>query len=94
MFEELGQKINLYLTKLSKQLICFEFNLNRHSDILNMKNSSIKLFDYYRPEYEILEFYKINENCSIEDLATLMPTSIGKLFLGDNLTQNAVKYIF
>lgn len=78
MFEELGQKVNLYLTKLGKQLICFEFNLNKYSNIQNMKNSSIKLFDYYRPEYEILEFYKLNETCTVEDLATLIPTTVGK----------------
>lgn len=79
MFEELDEKVNLYLTKLGKQLMCFEFNLNKYSDIQNMKNSSIKLFDYYKPEYEILAFYTIKENCSIEDFSKLLPTHFGEL---------------
>lgn len=78
MFEELEEKVNLYLTKISKQLICFEFNIHKYSEIKNLKNSSIKLFDYYRPEYEIFEVYTIKENCSIVDIATLIPTFGGK----------------
>lgn len=83
MFEELGQTVNLYLTKLGKQLVCFEFNLNKYSNIENMKNASIKLFDYYKPEYEIWDFYKIHENCTVDDISTIIPTFIGKydLFL-------------
>lgn len=79
MFEELGEQVNLYLTKLGKQLVCFEFNLNKYSNVRHMKNASIKLFDYYRPEYEIMEFYKISENCTIGDISTIIPTFIGKL---------------
>ncbi|KAJ8928546.1 hypothetical protein NQ314_018884 [Rhamnusium bicolor] len=63
MFEELKNKINLYFTKLDKQLVCFSFNINENSIVETRKDSVVKLYDYYRPEYEVVEFYRINDKC-------------------------------
>lgn len=66
MFEELQNKVNIYFTKLDKQLTCFSFNINENSLVNSRKDSIVKLYDYYRPEYEIIQFYSIN-NCHINN---------------------------
>ncbi|KAJ8911706.1 hypothetical protein NQ315_013168, partial [Exocentrus adspersus] len=66
MFEELNNKVNIYFTKLDKQLVCFSFNINENAMVDSRKDALVKLYDYYRPQYEIVEFYKIN-NCQMNE---------------------------
>lgn len=63
MFEELEQKIVLYLTKLSNKQVCVNFNINENAVVKSRSNSTVKLYDYYKPEFHVSLFYKIKENC-------------------------------
>ncbi|XP_028141183.1 alpha-2-macroglobulin-like isoform X2 [Diabrotica virgifera virgifera] len=63
MFEEKDDKVNFYFTKLDKHLVCFTFNINENYLIEERKNSLVKVYDYYNPEYEIQQFYNISEEC-------------------------------
>nr|CAH7731883.1 unnamed protein product [Callosobruchus chinensis] len=63
MFEEEDNKVNIYFTKVDKQLTCFSFNINENSEIEGRKDSLVKVFDYYRPEYNILQFYALSSSC-------------------------------
>ncbi|KAJ8938252.1 hypothetical protein NQ318_001785, partial [Aromia moschata] len=78
MFEELANKVNLYFTKLDKQLTCFSFNINEHALVESRKDSVVKLYDYYRPEYEILQFYSINNKCNFNDSIVIPEILSGK----------------
>jgi CD109 antigen len=69
MFEELEQKIVLYLTKLNSQQICVNFNINENAIVHSRSNSTIKLYDYYKPEYSVLQYYKISEKCKFNNSA-------------------------
>ncbi|KAJ8978716.1 hypothetical protein NQ317_015964 [Molorchus minor] len=42
MFEELKNKVNIYFTKLDKQLTCFSFNINEHSLVEARTDSIIR----------------------------------------------------
>ncbi|CAH1996547.1 unnamed protein product [Acanthoscelides obtectus] len=63
MFEEEDNKVNIYFTKVDKQLMCFSFNINENTEIEGRKDSVVKVFDYYRPEYNILQFYTLSSSC-------------------------------
>lgn len=76
MFEEQGKKVNLYFTKIDKHLVCFTFNIYEHSMVETRKDSLIKLFDYYKPEFEVLQFYGINKSC--ENISAQIPEIIGE----------------
>lgn len=78
MFEEQQNKINIYFTKLNKQLTCFSFNINENSLVNSRKNSIVKLYNYYRPEYEIVQFYSIN-NCHLNN-SNAIPEITGNQF--------------
>ncbi|CAG9766184.1 unnamed protein product [Ceutorhynchus assimilis] len=64
MFEEKDEQINFYFTNLGKNQVCFTFNINENVPVEDRKEGLIKLYDYYRPENSILQFYKIISNCS------------------------------
>ncbi|XP_044265167.1 alpha-2-macroglobulin-like isoform X2 [Tribolium madens] len=63
MFEELEEKIVLYLTKLGNRQMCVNFNINENAIVKSRTNSTVKLYDYYKPEYQVSQFYKIKDNC-------------------------------
>nr|XP_008195453.1 PREDICTED: pregnancy zone protein [Tribolium castaneum] len=65
MFEELEEKIVLYLTKLGNRQMCVNFNINENAIVKSRSNSTVKLYDYYKPEYQVSQFYKIKENCTV-----------------------------
>ncbi|RZC36886.1 pregnancy zone protein-like, partial [Asbolus verrucosus] len=67
MFEELQQKIILYFTKLDAQQICINFNINENAVVHSRSESTVKLYDYYKPEYAVLQFYKINDKCKFNN---------------------------
>lgn len=67
-FEENNNQIILYITKLSKEQICVNFKINENTLVEEKKNSVVKLYDYYKPEYENLQFYAMNTCENIENL--------------------------
>lgn len=67
-FEEIDNQIILYITKLSKEQICINFNINENVLVEERKESTVKLYDYYKPEYENLQFYTVNACENVENL--------------------------
>lgn len=53
MFEERKNDVVLYFTRVTDEHICAPFIINENSAVQGRKNSSVKLYDYYRPENEI-----------------------------------------
>ncbi|XP_049817832.1 murinoglobulin-2-like isoform X2 [Aethina tumida] len=67
MFEEIKNQVVLYLTKLSNEQVCITFNINENTLVETRKDSIIKLYDYYKPEYESVQFYHMNKECLINN---------------------------
>lgn len=79
MFEEKESQINIYFTNLGKNQVCFSFKINEYLSIENRKETLVKLYDYYRPEQNILQFYKIINNCSRSTIEGLMDRGTPKI---------------
>lgn len=45
----------LYFTKLASEQICAPFIISENNKIENYSNSTIKVYDYYKPEFEASE---------------------------------------
>ncbi|CAH0550920.1 unnamed protein product [Brassicogethes aeneus] len=67
MFEEVKNQVVLYFTKLNNEQVCFTFNINENSVVETRKDSVIKLYDYYKPEYENVQLYQMNKDCSLKN---------------------------
>lgn len=59
-FEEENNQVLLYLTGLAKEQICVPFVISESNKIDDRSNSTVKIYDYYKPEFEAFELYKIN----------------------------------
>ncbi|XP_050293499.1 murinoglobulin-1-like [Anthonomus grandis grandis] len=66
-FEEKDTQVNFYFTNLGANQLCFSFNVYENLPIEDRRDSLVKLYDYYRPERSLLQFYKIINNCSTDD---------------------------
>ncbi|KAH1001220.1 hypothetical protein HUJ04_013457 [Dendroctonus ponderosae] len=64
MFEEKGDQINIYFTSLGRSSVCFTIKISENLPVENRKGSLVKLYDYYRPEQNVLRFYSLVNNCS------------------------------
>lgn len=79
MFEEVKDRVVFYFTKLDKEVRCFSFGINENTFVDRRTGSMAKLFDYYKPEFENIELYTI-QNCngsaeSTEELTTMISTT-------------------
>lgn len=52
MFEELRNHVILYFTEVTSEQICAPFIINENSIVEERKNSTAKIYDYYKPEFE------------------------------------------
>ncbi|KAH1006159.1 hypothetical protein HUJ05_006923 [Dendroctonus ponderosae] len=59
MFEEKDDQINIYFTSLGRSSVCFTINISENLPVENRKGSLVKLYDYYRPEQNVLRFYSL-----------------------------------
>lgn len=44
--------VTLYFTKMTKEHICAPFVINENALVDERANSTIKIYDYYKPNYE------------------------------------------
>lgn len=51
-FEEEKNKVILYFTKLGNEQVCPSFIMKESNKIEGHSNSTIKIYDYYKPEFE------------------------------------------
>lgn len=56
----------LYFTKLSSEQTCAPFVISESNKIENHSNSTIKIYDYYKSEFEASKVYKI-KGCDESD---------------------------
>lgn len=42
----------------------------------NRKDSVVKLYDYYKPEQSLLQFYKVVNNCSVDSIEGLQDNGL------------------
>ncbi|GJQ65969.1 hypothetical protein Trydic_g4064 [Trypoxylus dichotomus] len=59
-FEELANRVVLYFTELTNEPVCVPFNINENTFVENVINTTIKLYDYYKPELSVVKSYKVN----------------------------------
>ncbi|KAK9737499.1 Macroglobulin domain MG3 [Popillia japonica] len=59
-FEELANRVVLYFTELTNEPVCVPFNINENVFVENIINTTIKLYDYYKPELSVIKSYKVN----------------------------------
>ncbi|XP_017785332.1 PREDICTED: alpha-1-macroglobulin-like isoform X1 [Nicrophorus vespilloides] len=66
-FEEFEDKVVLYFTELTNDLVCVPFNINENIIIDNRVNTTAKIYDYYRPEFITFMSYHLN-TCEFSDV--------------------------
>lgn len=72
----MNNRVVLYFTKLGQQQVCITFKINEHSVVAAKSDSVVKLYDYYQPEREVIQFYKMSSKCDLnENLAIMIPAS-------------------
>ncbi|KAI4467993.1 macroglobulin / complement [Holotrichia oblita] len=54
-FEELANRVVLYFTELTNEPVCVPFNINENVFVENIINTTIKLYDYYKPELSVIK---------------------------------------
>lgn len=54
-FEEDRNQVLLYFTKLANEQVCAPFVISESNKIEDHSNSTIKIYDYYKPEFEASE---------------------------------------
>lgn len=54
-FEEEKNQVLIYFTKLANEQICAPFVISESNKIEDHNNSTVKIYDYYRPELEASE---------------------------------------
>lgn len=55
MFEELRNHVILYFTEVTNEQVCAPFIINENSVVEERKNATAKIYDYYKPEFEVSE---------------------------------------
>lgn len=54
-FEEYATHVVLYFTELTNEPVCVPFNINENVFVENIINTTIKLYDYYKPELKVIK---------------------------------------
>ncbi|XP_063921503.1 pregnancy zone protein-like isoform X2 [Zophobas morio] len=67
MFEEIQQKIVFYVTKLTSNVVCANFDINEIVTVHSRAKSAAKLYDYYKPEFRVLQFYDMDNRCTFKN---------------------------
>nr|BAA19844.1 alpha-2-macroglobulin [Limulus sp.] len=62
-YEVDGNQLNLYFSELTDQNLCFNFWLEQDIEVQETKPATIRLYDYYELEQEVVTSYSIDENC-------------------------------
>ncbi|XP_022257127.1 pregnancy zone protein-like [Limulus polyphemus] len=62
-YEVDGNQLNLYFSELTEQKQCFNFWLEQDIEVQETKPATIRLYDYYELEQEVVTSYSIDENC-------------------------------
>ncbi|XP_076322552.1 alpha-2-macroglobulin-like isoform X2 [Tachypleus tridentatus] len=62
-YEVEENKLNLYFSELTDQKQCFNFWLEQDIEVQETKPATIRLYDYYEQEEEVVTSYSIGENC-------------------------------
>lgn len=63
-FEEDKNQVLLYFTKLANEQICAPFVISESNKIEDLSNSTVKIYDYYKPEFEASEVNKTTTTLS------------------------------
>ncbi|RXG60417.1 Alpha-2-macroglobulin-like protein 1 [Armadillidium vulgare] len=54
-----GSIVTLYVDELSTEEICLSLRILREADVENPKPGTVKVYDYYKPEYQVNEVYTL-----------------------------------
>lgn len=77
MFEEEKNKVVLYFNEINNEPVCVPFTINENIAVENLVETTVTLYDYYKPEMRVSKVYKMNR-CQRNDTSTLIPTFTGR----------------
>ncbi|KAB7508100.1 Alpha-2-macroglobulin-like protein 1 [Armadillidium nasatum] len=58
-YEVDGSKVTIYVDEFSPEVICVSLRILREIDVENPKPGTVKVYDYYKPEYVVSETYTL-----------------------------------
>ncbi|XP_068236577.1 alpha-1-inhibitor 3-like isoform X6 [Palaemon carinicauda] len=90
-YEVDGNKVTFYVDEMSKNKICLSFRVIRDITMEDVKPGTVKIYDYYQPEFTVSKSYTLppNDDCILEesvniegiivDVPTISPEAIEEL---------------
>lgn len=61
-YEVDGNKVTFYVDEMSKNKICLTFRIIREVDMEDVKPGTVKIYDYYQPEFTVSKSYTLPPN--------------------------------
>ncbi|KAK7070011.1 hypothetical protein SK128_004121 [Halocaridina rubra] len=58
-YEVDGSKVTFYIDELTKKEVCLAFRVIREVDMEDVKPGTVKIYDYYQPEFSISKSYTL-----------------------------------
>ncbi|XP_042230883.1 alpha-1-macroglobulin-like [Homarus americanus] len=58
-YEVDGSKVTFYVDQFSSEEICVNFQMLREVDVEDVKPGTVKVYDYYQPEFSVTESYTL-----------------------------------
>lgn len=82
-YEVDGSKVTFYIDEFSKADICLEFRMLREVDVEDVKPGTVKVYDYYEPEFTISKSYTLppNDDCDF-----------GPIFVIEGIIEGPIDY--
>ncbi|KAK4309869.1 hypothetical protein Pmani_018530 [Petrolisthes manimaculis] len=65
-YEVDGSLVTFYVDEFTRREICLEFGMTRHVDVEHVKPGTVKVYDYYQPEYFTTQSYTLPDECLTE----------------------------
>ncbi|KAK3869382.1 hypothetical protein Pcinc_025298 [Petrolisthes cinctipes] len=65
-YEVDGSLVTFYVDEFTRRETCLEFGMIRHVDVEHVKPGTVKVYDYYQPEYFTTQSYTLPDECLTE----------------------------
>ncbi|KAL7648960.1 UNVERIFIED_CONTAM: hypothetical protein RMT77_000895 [Armadillidium vulgare] len=78
-YEVDGSKVTFYVDEFSPEVICVSLRILREIDVENPKPGTVKVYDYYKPEYVVSETYTLPPTTECLDEGEVFPSFEGEI---------------
>ncbi|KAK4314456.1 hypothetical protein Pmani_014265 [Petrolisthes manimaculis] len=80
-YEVDGRLVTFYVDEFTRREICLEFGMTRHVDVEHFKPGTVKVYDYYQPEYFTTQVCRENGMMYSKKISSIVLSSLFLLAL-------------